>query len=181
MTKKTTISSIATAVLLGAAAVSLTVSAASDPASLEGKPAPSFALPTLDGKEVSLASMKGKVVLVDTWATWCPPCRVSLPHIQKVATDGALADQGLVVWAVNDEEDKPTVEKFMADNKYTFTVLMDNKGSVLKSYFISGIPTTILVGRDGKVKSSFVGYGGDETAKQIDAAIHKALAEPAPR
>jgi thiol-disulfide isomerase/thioredoxin len=180
MSKKITISSLAIAALLGAAAIGLTAGATSEPSSLEGKSAPVFALKTIDGQDLSLANMKGKVVLIDTWATWCPPCKASLPHIQKVATDKALAEKGLVVWAVNDMEEKPVVAKFLADNKYTFTVLMDDKGSVLKLYFISGIPTTILVGRDGKVKDTFVGYGGDATAKEIDAAIAKALAEPAP-
>ena len=167
--------------LVALAGMSLTARAANDPASLEGKPAPAIALKTLDGKDLSLAGMKGKVVLVDTWATWCPPCRLSLPHIQKISADKALADKGLIVWAVDDQETKPVVEAFLKDNKYTFTVLMDEKAAVLKAYFVSGIPTTIVVGRDGTVKNTFVGYGGDASAKAIDAAVEKALAEPAPK
>jgi peroxiredoxin len=162
-------------------AVNLTARAANDPASLKGKAAPAIALKTLDGKDLSLADQKGKVVLVDTWATWCPPCKASLPHIQAVATDKALADKGLVVWAVNDRETKAVVEKYMQDNKYTFTVLMDTKADVLKAYYVTGIPTTIIIGRDGTVKEAIVGYGGEATAKAIDAAVAKALAEPAPK
>ena len=169
------------AALLAVAGLTLTARAANDPASLKGKAAPAIALKTLDGKDLSLADLKGKVVLVDTWATWCPPCRLSLPHIQKISTDKALADKGLVVWAVNDQETKPVVEAFLKQNSYTFTVLMDDKAAVLKAYFVSGIPTTILVGRDGTVKDAFVGYGGDASAKEIDDAVAKALAEPAPK
>jgi peroxiredoxin len=177
---KAVLISLSVAVVLAIGAISITSGASSEPESLKGKAAPDFTLKTPDGKDLTLANMKGKVVLVDTWATWCPPCKASLPHIQKLATDKALADKGLVVWAVNDMETKADVDPFMKDNKYTFTVLMDTKGAVLKSYLISGIPTTILVGRDGKVKDAFVGYGGDATAKAIDDAVNKALAEPAP-
>jgi peroxiredoxin len=162
-------------------AVDLTARAANDPASLKGKAAPAIALKTLDGKDLSLADQKGKVVLVDTWATWCPPCKASLPHIQAIATDKARAEKGLVVWAVNDQETKAVVEKFMQDNKYSFTVLMDTKAEMLKAYFITGIPTTVIIGRDGTVKDVFVGYAGEATAKEIDAAVAKALAEPAPK
>ena len=180
MSKTLVLSSAAIGILVAAVALSMTSRAAGDPESLKGKPAPAIGLTTLDGKQVALADLKGKVVLVDTWATWCPPCKASLPHIQKVATDKALADKGLVVWAVDDRETRPQVEAFMKDNKFTFTVLMDGKGTVLKSYLISGIPTTIVVGRDGTVKDTIVGYEGDATAKEIDAALNKALAEPAP-
>src|SRR3954451_4215409 len=76
-----------------------------DTTTLMGKPAPEFSLATLDKHEVKLADAKGKVVMLDFWATWCPPCRASLPHVQKLATDEALHKKGLVVWVVNDKED----------------------------------------------------------------------------
>jgi peroxiredoxin len=155
--------------------------ASSTPASLEGKPAPAIKLTTLNGRNLSLADQKGKVVLIDNWATWCPPCKASLPHIQKLSADKSLADKGLVVWAVDAQEPRATVERFMDDNHYTFTVLLDEKGTTLRDYYVSGIPTTILVGRDGTVKKTFVGYGGDATAKQIDDAINAALAESTAR
>jgi thiol-disulfide isomerase/thioredoxin len=183
MSKVIAVSSVVVAVLIAAAGISLTAcgaGATSTPESLKGKPAPAIALKTVDGKNVNLADMKGKVVLVDMWATWCPPCKKSLPHLEKLATDKDLADKGLVVWGVNDKETKAEVEKFMKDNKFTFTVPMDEKADVLKAYFVSGIPTTVIVGRDGTVKDAFVGYG-DGSDKLIDAAVTKALAEPAPK
>ena len=123
--------------------------------------------------------MKGKVVVVDSSATWCPPCRESLPTFRKSAPTRISPERD---WSSGPpiKEDKPTVEKFLTDNKYSFTVLMDEKGDMLKNYFISGIPTTLIIGRDGTVKDAFVGYGGEESAKALDAAIQKALAEPAP-
>jgi thiol-disulfide isomerase/thioredoxin len=146
-----------------------------EPADFKGKNAPDISLKTLDGKDFKLSDQKGNVVLVDFWATWCPPCRESLPHVQKVSADDALAKKGLKVYAVNDKEEADTVKKFLTDNKYTFTVPMDADQAALKAYSVSGIPTTVIVGRDGKVADVFVGFG-DGSAEQIDAAIEKALA-----
>src|SRR5450432_626785 len=72
-----------------------------DTTSLQGKQAPDFTLQTLDGKSVTLSAQKGSVVMIDMWATWCGPCRASLPHVQKISQDKALASRGLKVWAVN--------------------------------------------------------------------------------
>jgi peroxiredoxin len=151
---------------------------ADETTSLVGKQAPDVSLPTVDGKAIKLSDQKGKVVVVDFWATWCPPCRKSLPHVQKISADKALADKGLVVWAVNAREDKDVVAGFLRDNNYTFTVALDASGSSLKDYFVSGIPTTIVVGRDGTIKKVFVGFDED-SAKEIDDAVNEALAESA--
>ena len=125
------------------------------------KPAPDFTLKTIDGKQVQLSAQKGNVVLVDFWATWCPPCRESLPHVQKVSADEALAKKGLIVFAINDKEDSDTVKKFLADNKYTFTVPMDADQTAVNAYSVTGIPTTVIVGRDGNIADVFVGFADD--------------------
>jgi peroxiredoxin len=169
----------AVALLISAAAFGQRQPAGQSPESLEGKPAPDFSLKTLEGKEVKLSDQKGKVVLIDIWATWCPPCRESLPHLQAIATDTTLADKGLVVWAVNAREGKDKIEPFMKENKYSFTVPMDSDGAVMKKYFVTGIPTTLIIGRDGNVKKAIVGFGpGGE--KAIHDAVVKALEEEAP-
>lgn len=148
-----------------------------DATSLVGKAAPALSLATLEGKDVNLADQKGNVVVLDFWATWCPPCRGSLPHTQKISADKDLAAKGLVVWTVNDRETPDVIEKFQKDNSYTFAVLLDPKGSALQSYLVQGIPTTVVVGRDGTIKNVFVGFGGDSTGQAIDEAVQKALAE----
>jgi thiol-disulfide isomerase/thioredoxin len=150
-----------------------------DPRSLQGKDAPAFSLKTLDGKDVKLADLKGSVVVVDFWATWCPPCRASLPHIQKLADDKELAAKGLKVLVVNVREDKPTIQPFMQKNHYTFTVPLDSDGNILQHYLVTGIPTTFVIGKDGKVKAAFVGYDESEGGKDVDQAVEAALKEKA--
>src|SRR3954464_14099976 len=76
----------------------------SDTTALEGKPAPEFALQTVDGNQVELSKLKGSVVLLDFWATWCGPCKVELPHTQQFSADKDLAAKGLKVFAVNQRE-----------------------------------------------------------------------------
>jgi peroxiredoxin len=145
----------------------------------EGKPAPEISLNTLDDKAFKLSEQKGKVVVVDIWATWCPPCRKSLPHLNKMSEDKALTDRGLVVIASNSGEDADTIKKFVAENKYTFQILVDQQSSLSKTLGVRGIPTTLVVGRDGIVKNVFVGFGpGSE--KTLDEAIEKALAAESP-
>src|SRR5438552_8863991 len=123
--------------------------AADDTKALKGKPAPDFTLKTLDGKDVTLSEQKGSVVLMDFWATWCGPCRASLPHVQKLAADKELAAKGLKVWAVNAHEDQSKVSAFKKENSYSFETPLDAKGATMKDYMVHGIPTTVIVGRDG--------------------------------
>lgn len=145
---------------------------------LEGKPAPDFTLKNLEGQQVSLANQKGNVVVIDFWATWCPPCRASLPHLQEVSDNKEYSDEGLKVYAVNLREKPETIKTFMKNNKLSFPVLLDD-GTVADKYGVEGIPTTAIVGRDGKVTNVFVGYGPG-SAEKLEQAIEKALAEPKP-
>ena len=124
---------------------------------LAGKPAPAFKLPGLDGKDVSLADLKGSVVVVDFWATWCGPCRGSLPHLNKIYDDNKEA--GLKVFAVDLKEDKDQVQKFVDQTKLTIPVLLDKEGGTAAKYQVEGIPQTVVIGKDGQVKKVFVGAG----------------------
>ena len=142
--------------------------------SLIGQPAPDFSLTDLDGKTVQLSSLKGKVVLLDFWATWCGPCKLSLPHLQKVADDGGLAKRGLQVFAVNEKDAKPLVQAFMNDNHFSFPVLLDTDGLMNEEYKIAGIPTTVIVGKDGHIKNAWIGYG-DDSDDEVDQALDQAL------
>ena len=155
------------------------LAAGSDTSSLEGKPAPDVSLKTSDGQDFKLSSLKGDVVMIDYWATWCPPCRASLPHVNDLSKDEDLKSKGLHVYAANDKEDAETVKKFVTENKYTFTVLMDPTAAFGKDYLVRGIPTTVIIGRDGVIKKVFIGYGAG-MEKPMKQAIEKALAEPKP-
>jgi peroxiredoxin len=141
-----------------------------------GKLAPDFSLRTVEGRAVKLSDQRGKVVLLDFWASWCGPCRASLPHVQELSESESWADRGLVVWAVNDRESGQTVSDFLDRNQYTFTALVDEDGTTASAYGVRGIPMTVLVGRDGRVENVWVGFGGN-SAEEIDDAVRKALAE----
>lgn len=160
---------------LAAGLLVISARAADDASGLEGQAAPDVVLKTLDDKDVKLSDMKGKVVVMDFWATWCPPCRKSLPNIQKISADKELAEKGLVVWAVNAREGKDKVTQYMTQNNFTFTVPMD-PGASMAAYKVKGIPTTVVVGRDGKIAKVFVGFGGEASEKALHDAIKTALA-----
>ena len=139
-------------------------------AALEGKPAPAFALKGLDDKEVKLADLKGKVVLLDFWATWCGPCIVSLPALDKFAAE--QGDNGAKVFAINIEQEKEHVQAFMTAQKLTLPVLLDLDGKVRDDYSAHAIPQTVIIGKDGNVRKVLIGAGQDETIqKEVAAAL----------
>ncbi len=143
---------------------------------LIGKAAPAFSLITTSGSTVALSDLKGKVILLDFWATWCGPCQASMPHLQELTNDKTLADKGLIVLVVNDAEDKATIEHFVKENKLSLTIPMDSNEEAMKSYHVDGLPVTLVIGRDGTVANAFSGYT-EEIGTQIDAAIKAALAK----
>jgi len=146
---------------------------------LEGKAAPDVSLDTIDGKKFKVSDLKGNVIVLDFWATWCVPCRETLPHVQKLSADKALGEKGLRVWTVNVKDDKERAQAYMKKNNYTFNTAVDkDDDAAYDAYRIEGLPTTIVIGRDGKVKKVFIGVTPD-TAKELDAAVEAALAEKA--
>jgi peroxiredoxin/outer membrane lipoprotein-sorting protein len=140
-------------------------------AELVGKPAPLFTAPTLGGDDVSLAALKGKVVILDFWASWCPPCRDALPFFGRVFRD--LRDADVRFFAVSVQEDKDRVKSFLASERIALPVLLDQDGSVSRSYAVSAIPETVVIGRDGRIAAVFHGLGED-TSKQLREAIDEA-------
>lgn len=125
--------------------------------SIAGKPAPDFTLPTLDGSKVSLSDVKGKIVVLDFWASWCPPCVESLPRLARLASE--LDEAPLAVYAVNVKEEPPTVQAFIRRLKVEMPILLDRHGDVAKQYRINSLPQTVVIGPDGKVKRVLVGAG----------------------
>ena len=122
---------------------------------LEGKQAPDFSLQSLDGKAYKLSDLKGKIVLIDFWATWCGPCREELPIIEKLHRE--FKDKNLVVLGISNE-DRDTIEKFLKNNPLTFPILLDEKGKVAKSYRVVAIPRLLLIDKTGKIRKDILGY-----------------------
>jgi thiol-disulfide isomerase/thioredoxin len=131
-----------------------------------GEPAPDFTLPLLDGGEVTLSQLKGKIVILDFWASWCGPCRQSMPIIESVA--GSFKDKGVLLYAINQREDTTTIRKFLAAQKLNVPVALDKDGAVGARYSALYIPLTVIVGRDGIVQAT---YGG------LSAALKKQLTD----
>lgn len=127
-----------------------------DPKELIGKDAPDIRAPLLSGGEFSLAEHKGKsVVIVDFWATWCGPCVYGLPILSEVANE--YKDKGVVFVAVNQGDEPQVIQAFMEKKQFSFPVGLDQTGERGMKYNVSGIPQTVIIGKDGKVATVHVG------------------------
>jgi thiol-disulfide isomerase/thioredoxin len=144
-------------------------------ADLAGKDALAFDIKGLDGKSYSLAKLKGKPVLLDFWATWCGPCRKSMPVVEKMYQD--LKEQGLVVLAVDAGEERSTVEDFLKKTPLPYPVALSGESNIAESYHVAAFPTFVMIGRDGKIAAHQVGYGGE--AELRDMAKKAGLTEAA--
>lgn len=113
-----------------------------------------FTLKDLDGKSWTLSALKGKVVVVNFWATWCPPCRKEMPDLEILSK--RFKDKGLVVLAITDEEATKTVKPFIDKNGYTFQILIDTGRTVNDKYKVDGIPKTFIYDRKGKLAAESI-------------------------
>lgn len=117
------------------------------PSAIIGKPAPAFDLEKPDGGRISLASLKGSVVILTFWATWCAPCKVEMPTLEEAYKKHG--GKGVTVVGVNFQQEKPQIKKFTESNKLTFPIAMDVDGKTADAYNIPGLPTTFFIGADG--------------------------------
>ena len=138
-----------------------------------GDVAPDFTVEMLDGKRVTLSSLRGKVVLVSFWATWCPPCRQEMSHMQEGVID-RFAGSDLVVLPISRGEKRETVEKFIEKMGYGFPVGLDIDQSIYSKYASNYVPRSVVINREGKVVYVAVGYD-EQIAQEIGAAIAESL------
>lgn len=114
-----------------------------------------FTLPLLNGTNQKLSDLKGKVVFLNFWATWCPPCRREMPSMETLYQ--RFKGQGLEMLAVDCQEDSGGVSAFMRRNRLTFPAVLDKSGAVSGNYGIEAIPTTYIIDRSGKIILKVVG------------------------
>jgi peroxiredoxin len=120
-----------------------------------GEPVPDFELPDLDGRAKRLMDFRGQVVVLNFWATWCPPCVDEMPSLEKL--HGSLASKGLAVVAVSVDERFSDIVDFVKSYGVTFTILHDNGRKIARSYQSFKYPETYIIDRNGRLKSKVIG------------------------
>jgi peroxiredoxin len=134
-----------------------------------GRPAPEFTLSGLDGSQVSLAALRGKVVLLNFWATWCAPCKDEIPMIEKLAAE--FRAEGLAAWGITNEP-AGKARDWLDRNGRSLSTLVDEERRVFEDYEAEKIPVSVIVDRNGNIVSYRVGLSGES---QLRATIRKAL------
>ncbi|HKB78962.1 MAG TPA: TlpA disulfide reductase family protein [Thermoanaerobaculia bacterium] len=137
-----------------------------------GRTAPDFTLPTASGP-LSLHDQRGKVVYLDFWASWCAPCRESFPWMSSMYAQ--YSKEGLVIVAVNLDKQRDLAESFLQDFPAEFPVAFDPEGKIPEAYGVQAMPTSFIIGRDGKIVSTHQGFESDR-AKELEHQIKEALA-----
>ncbi len=140
-----------------------------------GDVAPEFSLKTLNGEtEINLSDYAGKIVYLDFWASWCGPCRRAFPEVKKLHAE--YLDQGMEVLAISLDKSPSPAIKFMAQQEAAFTSLFDAGSATALAYGVRSIPTTIIVGPDGKVAFSMIGFNPNKVP-EIKETIEKLLTQ----
>jgi thiol-disulfide isomerase/thioredoxin len=141
---------------------------------LVGKPAPEISLDFVDGNKFRLSEHKGKVVVLDFWASWCGPCLQAMPQIDRVAHE--FSDQGVELFAVNLEETADKVTAALERLKLSTSVVLDRNGRVAERYGATSIPQTVIIDREGNVSRVFVG-GGARFDEKLRGALTSVLSD----
>jgi peroxiredoxin len=137
-----------------------------------GKEARDFTLKTLDGEEVSLSEYRGQVVLLNFWATWCPPCRAEVPEFEEAYRQ--RAGDGFVVLGVSVQDPPHLVDSFIEEFQMTYPVVLDEKGVVSKEYRTPGLPMSLVIDQEGIIQERHLGY---LSADVLDRYLGKVLDE----
>jgi peroxiredoxin len=128
--------------------------------------APDFNLPDTSGKMHRLSDYRGKVVIINFWTTWCPPCREELPSMNRAWEK--IREQGIAMLAINMGEDEDTIFIFSADYPTDFPVLMDQSGEVIEQWPVKGLPTTYVIAPDGRIAYRAIGSREWDDADLLD-------------
>jgi len=136
------------------------------PAALAGKTAPSFTVAGIDGKPNSLKMYRGNVIVLNLWATWCPPCRAEMPDLERLYT--TYRSRGVVVLGADQGESAATAASFARSLGITYPLLIDRDQQYGRVYAALGLPTSIIIGRDGAIVH---GYDGVLTYSQMQTAV----------
>ena len=143
-----------------------------------GEKPPEFSARTLEGQTVALAGLRGRVVLLNFWATWCQECRPEMPVFEQLHRD--LAAQGLAILGINVREGTEAIRGYAKELGLTFPLVLDPKGEITALYGVIGLPTTFLIGRDGRAVARAIG-SREWAAGPGRVLIQALLAEPAAR
>jgi cytochrome c biogenesis protein CcmG, thiol:disulfide interchange protein DsbE len=138
------------------------------------RPAPAVSLPTADGSVKRLADLRGKVVLVDFWASWCVPCKASFPALDGLHRE--LLERGFEVLAINVDERRKDADAFLAGRSPAMTVLFDPKGATPMAFNVRAMPSSALIDRAGNIRFTHEGYTG-KTLEAYRREIATLLAE----
>ena len=137
------------------------------PAPRQGFKAPDFTLQTLDGQTISLSSLRGRPILINLWASWCPPCKSEMPAFEKVYND--YKNQGFVILAINatNQDTLTNASEFVSQNQLTFPILLDSDGQVSQNYQLRSLPTSFFVDKSGVIRDVIVGGPMSEALLRI--------------
>ena len=141
-----------------------------------GELAPDFVLPRLDGRVQKLSNYRGSVVMVNLWATWCPPCLAEMPLLDEIVE--TYGSRGLVVLGIASDDDNSAVERFVQKESPRMETLLDPGGAVGTQYGITGYPETFFVDREGRLQRKFIGplpEVGGKPAPEVTAVIEAML------
>jgi thiol-disulfide isomerase/thioredoxin len=152
------------------------VALAGDLKPIPTKPAPALALPALDGGTARLAQLRGRVVLVNFWAVWCPPCRKEMPSMARLAAQ--LVNRPFSILGVNVGESPEEIRAFLKQVPVSFPILLDAEGANLKPWQVFAFPTSYVVDKQGRLRLGLFGpieWDDAETVAKLDALLNESV------